>query len=165
MYKISYNSQDSFHDFFICWLILQRVFPSIPQNPCVLHFHPKFSQLRTFFKMQSVVPLCSSYGRRGEGNPWVRFPQPPSHCNDLELPAFENDAVDSLRDVLHEVPVSARRAHRAHCVWEEESYVIIMINMIIILIIIIIITIIMIIIIIIIHCVREEKSSQLKSIT
>ena len=83
------------------------------------------------------------------------------HCNDLELPALENDAVDSLRDVLHEVPVSARRAHRAHCVWEEQSYVIIMINIIIIL----IITIIMIIIIIIIHFVREEKSSQLKSIT
>ena len=81
------------------------------------------------------------------------------------VPALENDAVDSLRDVLHEVPVSARRAHRAHCVWEEESYVIMMINMIIILIIIIIITIIMIIIMIIIHCVREEKSSQLKSIT
>ena len=74
---------------FICWLILQRAFPLIPQNP------------------------------------WIRFPQPPSHCNDLELPAFENDAVDSLRDVLHEVPVSARRAHRAHCIWEEESYVMI----------------------------------------
>ena len=49
----------------------------------------------------------------------------PKICNDLELPALENDAVDSLRDVLHEVPVSARRAHRAHCVWEEESYVMI----------------------------------------